>query len=562
MLRRALGFSFTALLLACSGSDKSPSGSGGSGGNATMTSSGPGSGGGGSSQGGGGGAGGEKPITTHPTNILNNGGFEYGLMCFGNWVWSNTGQDYKGDYDFYASPDAHGGKSAIEIRCNGTDCGWPAKAAIESQSFHAAAGQGFKLKVFTKCAPGEMAFFYTPNGPSGDFSQNLTCSGSFAANEVDFTTTSTNGLVSFSLYYAGTTSGFFDDAVLTYADGTVPVHTVKHPGDRDVSIQGDEVLVDGKPYLTLGFYDVPYDELADARAVGANTVAFGAEPLSDCFNDDRGVYADAAYEHGIMVLPDSTTTARLGTPSLYPTVLQRFGSHLANLGLYMVDEPDQDAVPWYFITADKFVAEHDAAKTATKLPVFSDLQHASWDAASFDAPYASGVDIFLAEPYGDDFSSLAHAAGVFATMPKRPMWLAQDPITTDRIVPKAYYAITSGSTGILYFTWAPFRDDAGKKAAAKQAFAELESLPLFASDVTSSITGPAGVSFVAKKSSSKTWIIAVNPADATATGSFTVPGLSAGKTVEVKFENRTITSDAGSFSDSFAGVARHVYVVD
>jgi hypothetical protein len=561
MWRRALLVSFAGVLAACSSSDKTGAGGSGGAGGAMPSTTGPG-GGGGSSQGGSGGGGGEKPITTHPTNILNNGGFEYGLMCFGNWVWSTTGQDYKGDYDFYVSADAHGGKSAIEIRCNGSDCGWPGKAALESQSFHAAAGQGFKLKVFTKCAPGEMAFFYTPNGPSGDFSQNLTCSGDWAANEVDFTTSSANGLVAFSLYYAGTTSGFFDDAVLTFADGTVPVHTVKHPGVRDVSIKGDQVVVDGAPYLALGFYDVPYDELADVHAVGANTVAFGVEPLSDCFNDDRGVYADAAYEHGIMVLPDSTTTARLDTPSLYPTVLGRFGSHQANLAFYMVDEPDQDAVTWYYITADKFVAEHDAAKTATKLPVFSDLQHASWDAASFDAPYAPGVDVFLAEPYGDDFSSVAHAAGVFATMPKRPMWLAQDPITTDRIVPKAYYAIASGSTGILYFTWAPFRDDAGKKAAATQAFAELSSLPLFASDVTSSVTGPAGVAFIARKSNGKTWIISVNPADANAQGSFVVPGLAAGKKVEVKFENRTITSDAGSFSDSFTGVARHVYVID
>ncbi|MDP2996417.1 MAG: hypothetical protein Q8N47_02940 [Bryobacterales bacterium] len=63
-----------------------------------------------------------------PLNILNNGGFEYGLMCYGNWIWSQTGQDYKGDYQFLLSTDAHSGSYSVEIRCAGTDC---EKAAIQ-----------------------------------------------------------------------------------------------------------------------------------------------------------------------------------------------------------------------------------------------------------------------------------------------------------------------------------------------------------------------------------------------------------------------------------------------
>jgi hypothetical protein len=30
--------------------------------------------------------------------------------------------------------------------------------------------------------------------------------------------------------------------------------------------------------------------------------------------------------------------------------------------------------------------------------------------------------------------------------------------------------------------------------------------------------------------------------------------------VQVLFENRTLTGDAGSFTDQFAGLSRHVYV--
>ena len=55
-------------------------------------------------------------------NILNNGGFETGLMCYADWVWSNTGQDFKSDYKFLLSSDAHSGKYPLEIRCTGPDC--------------------------------------------------------------------------------------------------------------------------------------------------------------------------------------------------------------------------------------------------------------------------------------------------------------------------------------------------------------------------------------------------------------------------------------------------------
>jgi hypothetical protein len=35
----------------------------------------------------------------------------------------------------------------------------------------------------------------------------------------------------------------------------------------------------------------------------------------------------------------------------------------------------------------------------------------------------------------------------------------------------------------------------------------------------------------------------------------------AGQRARVLFENRIIIADAGSFTDNFAGIARHVYVI-
>jgi hypothetical protein len=171
------------------------------------------------------------------------------------------------------------------------------------------------------------------------------------------------------------------------------------------------------------------------------------------------------------------------------------------------------------------------------------------------------MDIYMAEPYGADFSGITHAMGVFGTMAARPVWLAQDAPDANLIVPKAYFAITQGATGILYFTWSDFQADSTKLAAAQQAFTELGSLQdvVFAPSDDSEVTATAGISTLARSARGKRYILAVNPTAQTVAADFTVASLPAGAAVNVLFENRTLTSTSGGFSDSFAGVARHVY---
>jgi YD repeat-containing protein len=506
-------------------------------------------------------------LITHPTNILNNGGFELGLMCYGNWIWSQTGKDYKGDYDFLLSADAHSGSRALELKCTGTDCGGGAKSAIYTQKIHTPRSQAYKLTVWSKCTAGKNTYFYTPSAAAGDYSKPLSCAGSWATNDISFTSSATADYLYFYFYNADTGSLLLDDVTLTYDDGTVPAQTVHHAGKREVSVTGQRVVVDGAAYLALGYFNVPYEDLEAAVAAGANTVTtLGLDEMADCFNTDRGKYADKAFELGVGVLPDSTTTARLDTPDVFPQVMDFFAPQLANIGWYLVDEPDQADVTWYYITAANLVAEHDQARTKTSLPIVVDLQRASWEKASVDQPYAGSADVFMAEPYGDDFSGVTHAMGVFQTLGAKPVWLAQDPVTASLIVPKAWFAVVSGATGILYFTWGDFQQDAAKdkKAAAAQAFSELKGFSdvLFDADATSQVGAPAGISFIARTHQGKTYIAAVNPTAAKVQGDFTLSGLGAGKTVTVMFESRTLTSAAGKFSDSFDGVARHVYVVE
>src|SRR5262252_6025790 len=149
-------------------------------------------------------------------NILNNGGFESGLMCYSEYIWSTTGQDYLGDYQFRISNDAHSGANSLEINCAGPDC---LKAAIFSDRIQTPPGQSYKLNLYTKCPAGRLVAAYIPGTAGGDTFQYLTCNDAWAPNQVNFTAGPSATDFFFYLYNRDTSWVRFDDVVLTYADG-------------------------------------------------------------------------------------------------------------------------------------------------------------------------------------------------------------------------------------------------------------------------------------------------------------------------------------------------------
>lgn len=494
-------------------------------------------------------------------NILNNGNFETGLMCYSNWIWSATGQDFLGDYKFLLSTDAHSGSYSAEIRCVGTDC---SRAGIYSDKIQTPPSQSYKLSVYSKCPAGQSAFARIPFTTVGDYYKPLTCNGNWAPNEVFFTIPADVTQFWFYLFDYGSSWLRVDDVVLTYADGTVPQTPVLHAGNRNVRISGQNLLVDSKPYLALGFFDVGYNDLSQAAATGANTVnGININASANCFNTYRQSYLDRAYELGLNFVPNSSSTARLGVPAVFSNVMPVFAPHKANIVWFLDDEPDQQAVSWWYIPPSSLISSYQAIKAVSHLPVMNDFQHAAWSTAADTQPYLGSSDIWMAEPYGSGFTSVVNAINNFNSLNRQPIWLAQDAISPDLIVPKAYWTIINGARGIIYFDWDTFKADSAKLTAASQAFNELRQLQgaIFASDISSQITAPFGVGSIARSWNGATYILSVNPSTNTATGNFIVPSLQSGTQVAVMFENRTITANAGSFVDSFAGISRHVYVI-
>ena len=494
-------------------------------------------------------------------NIWNNGGFESGLMCYASIIWAKSGKSFPSDYHFQLSSDSHSGSNSIEIRCTTSDC---EKAAIVSSKIPTPGNQSYTLSLYTKCPAGRQAAVYIPDTKGGDTFVGATCNGSWALNKINFTTAETARDFFFYVYNRDVEWMRIDDILLTYADGSVPESSVQHAGVRTVSISGQSLIVDGSPYFALGFFDVNYQDLPTVAALGANTInGTGLSAPADCSRTGLQSYLDRAYELNLNFTPDSSSTARLASPDALGAAVAQFSPHLANILWFLADEPDQAQVPAWYIPADTLVAEYQTIKSQLPIPVAADFQRAAWSVPSETLPYAAGVDLWIAEPYGADFGSINHAITTFNGLAAKPIWLAQDDIDAGLIVPKAYWAAISGATGILYFNWDSFKAVPAKRDAASQVFRELTQLTpaIFADSLDSQITPPFGVGSIARSLNGLQYILAANPSPVPVQGSFAVPGLVAGTTVQVLFEDRSITADAEGFRDTFSGVTRHVYVI-
>ena len=497
------------------------------------------------------------------SNILSNGGFETGLMCYSHWIWGKA--EYAGDYKFRLSTDAHSGKYSLEIACEGADC---ARAAIYSERIPVEPTKMYMLSAYAKCPAGRTAFLHVPDevAAEGNVTTNIKCDDKWNLATLVFTAGAKVNTAFFYVFNNDKSWLRVDDVVLTFVDGTAPRHQVLHPGQRDVKIAGKTVIVDGKPFLSLGFFDVGYQDLAEAAALGGNTInGFPQLNASDCFYTGQKSYVDQLYELGMSFLPDSSSSARLGTADVFANIAQTYANHLANIVWFMSDETDHPAVKWFHVEPATLVAEHAALKSKTTLPDASDFQMAAYGAVSDIAPYSAASDIWMAEPYGDDFSRVNHAIDLFNSVQPKPIWLAQDAINAPLIVPKAYWAIIAGATGIHYFTWTDFKKDPAKLNAAAQVFSELKELKnaIFGDPLDTLVTAPAGIAAMSRfdPAAGVAYILAANGEAKTIPGNFAVKGLEAGQKINVLFENRTIIAKAGSFSDEFAGVSRHVYAV-
>ena len=174
-------------------------------------------------------------------NILVNGGFENGLMCYAENIWGvDESNAFAGDYRFSLSNDVHSGTYSVKLSCPaGGDCN---KAALYSQRIPATPNQAYQLSFYAKCPVGNTPWAHVPNTAAGDVGIFPTCDGTWRLNQLPFQMGPDSGVnFYFSIYSYGASSLLIDDILLTYGDGTAPAHTALHAGTRNVSISGQTV---------------------------------------------------------------------------------------------------------------------------------------------------------------------------------------------------------------------------------------------------------------------------------------------------------------------------------
>lgn len=557
-----------------------------------------------------------------PTNILTNGDFSKGLSCYTQTPVGYTAGDL-GDWLFYLSTDVDPGKLggySTEIFCPGPagDC---SKAHFATERIPVDSGMTYKLTTTYKCGSGSTADIQVYSNGNGNMyiaEQGLTCDGTWRTTPTALTFTPPDGFMEVSFDDFGADFLKVDNIKLTYLNGSVPNQTVLYGGNpqRAVIPAGSTyVKVDGNPYLALGFYDVPgsVSSFQSARADGANTVTTAAAPVTPvdkCFNTGQTSqqdYRDWAYLNHLNLLANSIYSVRTGYDNgtkgqngtgaehVMSSMISTYGTHFANIGWILSDEPDINH-PTFNVTGAELttldgIATQDIGNQNMSLPLFTAFNHATWDPNFINLGYGGATDIWGAEPYGYSQWQLEmdNAIGAFTSIqlqPTRPMWFAFDGglengvYHPNIIVPQAYYAVVRGVTGILYFDWGAFTasyppptcpstDPTCLLSDARQVFTELGALttpqggPLLAGSVLSGLTSQDQLPFVARSYQLQDYVIAVNTSSTQSyQGTFNVPNLPPNTTITVLFEGgRTFQSNTGSFTDpqGFATLTRHVY---
>ncbi|HEY6475219.1 MAG TPA: hypothetical protein VI456_01485, partial [Polyangia bacterium] len=151
------------------------------------------------------------------------------------------------------------------------------------------------------------------------------------------------------------------------------------------------------------------------------------------------------------------------------------------------------------------------------------------------------------------------------------------PPTPQQTKSEVWLTLIHGANGIAYFvdTWNPsFREDGifadSTMTAAvtalnqqiKMLAPQLNSanIPNLVSVASSNSAAP--IDLMVKAKGQTLYVFAAISRAGTATGSFTVAGMTGGATATVVGESRTVTVAAGKFSDTFAANDAHVYQID
>ncbi|MHC4397051.1 MAG: carbohydrate binding domain-containing protein [Planctomycetota bacterium] len=493
------------------------------------------------------------PLITVPGNVVGNGDFELGLQGWGSWgTWES------GKYIF------------------GSGTGDNAKSGVYSAKMTCLTEGRGGIWSSVDLEPGDydLTFWVKGSGPSTEmfyyFSGSIISSGSscprtavgtsWTEKQYSVTVTGT-GTVSLYLFSTGINKVYFDAVSLVrtdYSGGSPPTPPELTP--RIVTVDGQNVLVDGQPFFPIGIYGGVPSVLA--ASTGFNMVSTDAklttlEALDECET------------YGMMTWGDLSGVARGHAPSQAALAASHMKNHPAILCWYNCDEPDHhswNVPPPEIRFMSTVLGEMDANHPTASVMM-------PW-APSNMYQYAHTIDISMIDPYSTDISVVIDQIDTQrdAVGPDSPMWIVllsnydsgTGPVPVlEYLYATTYGAITHTANGLFWFSYNPGSYPVAWVAITNISL-ELEELaPALTSETSSKVVSVSdpNVHTILKEYDGKLCLIAVNIGSTAANSAqLTIPGITATE-ARVKFEDRTETVVAGVITDDFAPHQRHVYEV-
>ncbi len=370
-------------------------------------------------------------------------------------------------------------------------------------------------------------------------------------------------------------------------------HCKTPPAIKTVRIGAGRVFhVNGKPFFPIMTWLQDAKNFPAAKACGVNTTA-GYWPKSSGTKDVTGYIklVEAAGLYGVMPFDAGLKDNRslLGYIHSDEPDLPRRGGKAPRM------TPEQTLVQYKKIKAADPSRPVFMTFTGYFLPFFKKFNDAELARYPQYVKAADVVGYDIYPIYGwnkpqwihlvhDGTKRLAELAGdkpvyTWIETSRGGQWTGplknQKEVTPTHIRAEVWMAICRGATAIGYFThvWKPSYNQFGVPAKNRKALAEINAqitrlAPEILSaapkqPVTLQASGDVKVDVMARATPSGMTVFAVNYDERLkqAKAVIKVDGLPAGTKVTVVDENRTVTSQAGSFTDNFAPLTVHIYRV-
>lgn len=345
------------------------------------------------------------------------------------------------------------------------------------------------------------------------------------------------------------------------------------------------LIRNGSPFFPLGFYNSGVDATVAAQVagLGGNTVlSYGA--LTPAKLDQlasqglTGIVSLKDYYASNPSRPSTITTIADEGPAIATTV-NSLKFHPAVLAWYLSDEQNPD------VYADRMVAHYQAA-------VAADSDHPAFGVEYRDLGSRGGLYQRTADALGKDSYPVhgivdedisqpaARAAECAIALPATAAWHVPQALAWGAIAGNSgrfptgvefrnmtWQMITEGATGLFWYSLYYLNHDpsltyAQCAAVVQPTVTEVAGLApvLLSVDQAPAVTAPTAswLHHTVRRHAGKTYLFAVNHGRTTESASFTVAGAT---TATVLGESRTITPSGGTFADSFAPLAVHLYEV-